>query len=221
MGESITYLTEDKFIETWRECNDPTYNNIDVPVFCDNRRLKERPLIIAINRGFIRVTKLLIENGANISYSGAFSEAVRVGNIEIIKLLLTYHANLEVLMDGKYMYMMTAYIHIIDYMLTNDINKMMPLKLPTVTSDLDFHDDNGYASILVRTTHKSNDNIIKLEMFFQLEQLKFVATVFYDKPTYVIMWITDWLFEWDKITDYRKIRTIEGVKNSISRIKNV
>ena len=96
------------------------------------------------------------------------------------------------------------YKHIVAYLIANDINKTMTLKLTPFS-------DKRYDYF---------ENVKKFMVFFRLEQIKIVATVFYDKPTYVIMWISDWLLNpLEKLTDYRKIQTIEGVKNSISKVK--
>jgi len=64
-------------------------------------------LIIAIHVSDIEIVKYLLENGANVDYSGPENEhnplslAIMTCNTKLIKLLLTYNANLEI--SNKYL----------------------------------------------------------------------------------------------------------------------
>ena len=198
----LLFNDENEFMEEWQHSGEIIKYFIN-DTYGHPFGHQELPLLRTIYSNWPRVLELFLKSGANtdVTTVNLLSEAIRLGNVDIIKTLLKYKTKFEITFCNYTIVEHDQYKHIISYLLANDIDERMMLLKLTPRSD--------YIG-----------NVTKLMMFFQLEQIKMVASVFYDKPTYVIMWITNWLFTMKELTDYRKIRTIEGIKNSISRIKD-
>lgn len=202
MYDDMYSKSEEEFIKKW-------HSSFTISQYTERNSSQSWTVMTkATTRGWLKTVELLIESGVNINQvdnfgDTALAEAIYTHRTDMIDFLLKRGADITI--DNcrslhKLYGMMDKECVMIKYLMKRfSVDLMMKClsnaKLP----------DDQYRRKVFQILHT--------------ERLTYITMIFRDAPQYIILWITDWLPGATYLTEYQKIKIIEGVQRSINRIK--
>lgn len=162
------------------------------------------PLTYTIKKRMMKMVKFLIDNGADINQKDLFNTPLSASvtcNRPLLKYLLDKGADV------------TAY----DWLVMEPILDTGDVRTATLLVNF----NNSHIEPMINKSLRYNSfNRSRIIRFLHIEQIR-IATMIFDLPQYIILWITDWLLGSAFLNEFEKVTFIERVQASVRKVKNV